>query len=612
MCVRFIQVQFDDGDLHDAVPIFDILSERAYAKSQRRRIQEGVRRGGKPTHEITSHPLLCKKDSKIYHREWRDAQGEAKEVFGTFLKCRRDDENELVFTIRFEKASVERLKVAGLLSTREFPLEMEVSEEDAWAGHASYLEHCSDLTPDKINRSIPFHRRYIVPKQRYLTTTTTSTTTTVNNGNAESSQLSHELPTLILHVRGFKLEFTAEPSGIRGAGLGLWMTCTPLCFKARERRQLRLECGEVIDLGVYAPLRPSDIKKEHLFLLKSFIHHWECEEWSFDSTAVATTDTIFDITDDSSGQLHSVARTNIIVYTNETNGKREEPTIWASNDPEGAVHYFLGHPDESRGPLLLPANGKAVELKIDYGPKYEKVRVRKGYSRLLGDELISLIKATRSDDIDMIRELNEATVTEVKESLDFIESTCAAWKDLGMQKEIDRVVRAITATLLLHHRWMVLLQKQMAASSPLRPTTRATMAISTTAMTTTTAAAAERATKKEEDVVVGDNVVDNVDSDVMASMTGRFQMVQDKLCDCVRDPADLKYTLLSNDLFKSVAALVRDAHPVDQVSRLSTMSSSSSSSLSLLQPTTVTTTTTTTKTTATSTTTSSTTTNLNL
>ena len=73
---------------------------------------------------------------------------------------------------------------------------------------------------------------------------------------------------------------------------------------------------------------------------------------------------IFDITDDFSGDLHETAQRNILVYANETDGKKEVPSILAAHDPAGSVHYLMGHQEAGQGPLRIPIDSDPIELKV--------------------------------------------------------------------------------------------------------------------------------------------------------------------------------------------------------------------------------------------------------
>jgi hypothetical protein len=45
-----------------------------------------------------------------------------------------------------------------------------------------------------------------------------------------------------------------------------------------------------------------------------------------------------------------------------------------------AVHYLMGHGEKKHGEFRIPLNGEEIELKIDYGETYEKVRLEQDIS----------------------------------------------------------------------------------------------------------------------------------------------------------------------------------------------------------------------------------------
>eukprot|EP00751_Fragilariopsis_kerguelensis_P050521 CAMPEP_0171031080 /NCGR_PEP_ID=MMETSP0736-20130129/37419_1 /TAXON_ID=186038 /ORGANISM="Fragilariopsis kerguelensis, Strain L26-C5" /LENGTH=169 /DNA_ID=CAMNT_0011473247 /DNA_START=216 /DNA_END=725 /DNA_ORIENTATION=+ len=105
---------------------------------------------------------------------------------------------------------------------------------------------------------------------------------------------------------------------------------------------------------------------------------------------------VFDITDDETGKLHSVARLHIPPFVNEvtdpndknkdTNGNKqhneeEVQSVYPAFDCQGALHYLLGHMNPVDGKFRILADGSEKELFTDYGVHYEPVRKRKGYSK---------------------------------------------------------------------------------------------------------------------------------------------------------------------------------------------------------------------------------------
>jgi hypothetical protein len=134
---------------------------------------------------------------------------------------------------------------------------------------------------------------------------------------------------------GFSLSLEARDSNIPNAGLGLWLTILPL-WPHDDRLFLELDPGVLVDFGVYAPLLPSDRKSDKISLVKNFLYDWDPEGWNFEMAMHGKSGhfDIFDISDDLSGKLHSIAEKNIICYVNETDGK-ETPNVVGLHDPEG-------------------------------------------------------------------------------------------------------------------------------------------------------------------------------------------------------------------------------------------------------------------------------------
>ena len=86
------------------------------------------------------------------------------------------------------------------------------------------------------------------------------------------------------------------------------------------------------------------------------IYEWQIQKWSFETQSYELVDCLFDPTDDYSGERCNDATNNIISYVNEIDGKGQIANVSARHDPEGNVHYLLGHMDEKEGDLLLNEN----------------------------------------------------------------------------------------------------------------------------------------------------------------------------------------------------------------------------------------------------------------
>jgi hypothetical protein len=193
--------------------------------------------------------------------------------------------------------------------------------------------------------------------------------------------LNNNQPCRVLAVMDVSIELQARDSEIPNAGWGVFMRVKP---KGNTKDELFvLEPNHMIDLGIYSPYRVQDNRHETVLVVKDFIFDGKTEQWVFDSFEGEESSCNhhygFDITNDTNGELHEQAKRNVLVYVNETDGI-EHPTVKAYRDPFHFVHYLLSHQDG-----LEIKYDTWMELKIDYGERYERTRVAKGYSRLPKD-----------------------------------------------------------------------------------------------------------------------------------------------------------------------------------------------------------------------------------
>ncbi len=256
------------------------------------------------------------------------------------------------------------------------------------------------------------------------------------------------VPRLTLVVREYRLELDVRESSIVGAGYGVYVSCTRLfggenCSRSKP---VILKAGELVDMGVYGPFRLEDKKPESVFFVKNFIHSRTCEEWAFD---YGESQFQVDITDDVSGDIHAEAKKRIFAYMNESNVDGSV-CIRAEHDPEGSVHYLLGHSHQSQGDFVLPSNGTPVEVFVNYGEGYESVRVRKGYSFLPDGSVKkqSLTKSIQLADATDVKEMDRFGAAEVEAAVDFLFGLFAKDEDFS----IRFIHRAIIVAVVLQRR----------------------------------------------------------------------------------------------------------------------------------------------------------------
>ncbi len=355
-------------------------------------------------------------------------------AYGTFYSCNKI-EGVLQFCIALD-LSVGKWLAFGVRNEAPNPPLFCVEEADAWAGYIAYVAQSEGkqfVGPSVcLPKKKPFYRHYILP-------------TTIHACSQER--------TVELVLKGYRLQLKAKESRIPNGGLGLFVKAKPIASLDLQRKDNNavfvLDEGELVDLGVYGPLQTEDMKPDHVVIVKDFVHNMKTEKWSFE--AFGDSRLVFDITDDETGDLSKVAANNILVFSNETNGK-ETPTLFAKTDPEGAMHYYLGHSDCGQGRLLIPADGSEIELKVDYGPNYELVRVRNGYSRLSGWQLQQAMIEACSYEKDMLDDLSKLTTGEIFDIYNFLEKLNSSWTDAKTINDKGPVGRAMLVALLLLRR----------------------------------------------------------------------------------------------------------------------------------------------------------------
>jgi hypothetical protein len=384
--------------------------------------------------------------NKGYYREWISRDGRTKALYGKIESCTCAVDGSITFNVILD-LSIGQWFAFGVRNEAPNPRMCNVEESDAWAGYLAYTarnEGKQYLGPSAcLLKEKPFYRHYILPA-------------TI-----------HACPqqrVIDLVVKGHHLQLKAKASKVTNGGLGLFITARPLAAINSLCREASLvfEEGELLDLGVYGPLRTEDLKPNHVLIVKEFVHNWKAEAWSFGSNG--KDDLVFDITDDDTGNLSKLAESNILVFTNETDGN-ETPSVFAKEDPEGAMHYYLGHSYLGQGRLVIPNDGTEVELKVDYGEKYESVRVRKGYSRLSGRQLKIEEKKVATYEKDMLDDMNKLTAEEVLEAQNFLVKLNSKWKERGMIDDATAVGRALLVTLILLRRVMTINSREKGAGA---------------------------------------------------------------------------------------------------------------------------------------------------
>jgi hypothetical protein len=123
----------------------------------------------------------------------------------------------------------------------------------------------------------------------------------------------------------------------------------------------------VIELGRYGPFRRSDRKLQLHYDLKNFVFSNEVSEWGFDVVEdLNGHEQVADVTDDTTGMPHCVAKQNISMYVNETGGDPDlKQTVWSGQVFDREVNYFF----KTEKPM---EKGETIELLISYFGTYDE------------------------------------------------------------------------------------------------------------------------------------------------------------------------------------------------------------------------------------------------
>jgi hypothetical protein len=143
-------------------------------------------------------------------------------------------------------------------------------------------------------------------------------------------------------ARGYTFVFTVKPStapGERGKKhYGVYASCTILHGTGPDQ-EVNLKPGELIDLGVFSPLRDEDRKLLPAFVVKNYVHNLRPGRWAI---VAGDDDTVYDLTEDASGDLHRVASDRGMTYVRKRHKGGAQAKIHARLDPAGNVHLLFG------------------------------------------------------------------------------------------------------------------------------------------------------------------------------------------------------------------------------------------------------------------------------
>ena len=386
---------------------------------------------------------------------WRRSSGDVVQIIGTWKGEYREDTQQ--YQIKVDHATLQRSQQDEQHPQEEEGVTTDITLSDCWVSmedlHAGYFRALSLETAPPLSNTInkmPFFLQYNVPAlQRSVT------------------QQQGQLPrTSFVWENQFRVGLEVLPSQqAEDAGLGLFACIHPLRNTNNTPATFELPPGVLIDLGVYGPLRLQDRKSWCIRLIKSFVYDYCCGSWFFETNTCDHS--VFDMTDDATGKLHALSQRNLLVYTNEVSGSMHDiPSLSPQYDPEGAVHFYLGHPDQHQGPLVLPV-GTPVELLVDYGPQYEQERVRKKYPRVSGNYLQHMQECLQEENYGILQELQELSMEDMEsDAIPFLQTLVESWEILVRENPHALNPRHLERALMVA---MILVHEQRELALPSEP-----------------------------------------------------------------------------------------------------------------------------------------------
>lgn len=380
------------------------------------------------------HPLL----ENGYCQEWITKDGQRRCIYGKVVEVLDDGEDDASGSSR--SLQVEYSESSRLFLNQHYPVfpkhtnlnlipkRQVITEEMAWGGCSLYDLKCS-MKKNWKKKKVSFHWR--VP-DLYIQS---------QHGNKADERLF--LPRLILHYASFQLTFTVKPSTIPNAGYGVFLAASSL-LRGKQQQYFTLEPGELLDMGVYAPHTAQDQKDDLVMMVSSFIHEFEPESYSFDAPPTDNSDTstsVYDISTFQNGtiRLSAIAQLHIPPYVNEqirisVDELLQPPEVHAHYDPQGSLHYLLGNPLEH---FRLKADGKEREIFVNYGERYEMVRIRQGYSSSKTSNKEAILE---QDEIEYLQNINNNVCS------DAIQMTQLQSCVTAVQEIVNQVIRSASSS----------------------------------------------------------------------------------------------------------------------------------------------------------------------
>lgn len=304
------------------------------------------------------HDLL----GKSFLREWLRSDGSRAWVTGQITAVEDDKvQGREVFVVSHHADSLSIVNNPSNGGRLNVPAIKEYEEWEAWDGCIGALIDSGQSPVRLESRARSGLCRWKIPKS-------------LHRGMAAAKEPVvpgfRELPYTILVYKGYILTLKVKKSTITNGGFGLFLSIKPRNSNAQVPDHFHLENGHLLDFGIYAPHRDEDRRGDHEHMVKSIIFMHKNEAYCFESHV---REIYLDITDNTAGSLHAEARKHVAPFVNEVDTALSIAQVHARTDPEGSLHYLLGHAEKKDGPFLFPADGSDREIFVNYGEEYEIV-----------------------------------------------------------------------------------------------------------------------------------------------------------------------------------------------------------------------------------------------
>lgn len=304
-----------------------------------------------PRNAQTTHPL----ENKSFYKEWLREDGTKMFVTGRIKKViDSTEETGEMFIVEFDDDCRALINESNR-GMSCVPPTMKFGRDEAWDSCLRSFEIIGSRPKSLLAQAPNCYERWKTPHTYWRKMVPV---------DGKLVRGYHILPCVEMSYTGFLLKFSVKESSLQTSPFGVFLSIKPLFQSEGLPDKFSLPAGHLLDFGVVAPYRVQDVRSNSAHFIKSIIHLYKNEENCFVNKDEKSH---LDITDDMTGCLHLTAKRHIPPFVNKIRDhERETVSVCARFDPEGALHYLLGHPSSSQGDFTFPADGTEREIYVAY------------------------------------------------------------------------------------------------------------------------------------------------------------------------------------------------------------------------------------------------------